>query len=288
MDMFLIGRMSMRTILATTAALLGFAAATAAHAQAAVTSVWNTSEGQMTLVNRSNHVTGTYTTDNGRIVGTYAGNRLSGYWIESMADRRCPTALGGSFYWGRILFVFNPANRTFHGRWSYCGAPVPPGSGGWSGQLIRMNVSGLPAVPKPIAGPGPLPVPGPGPITNPFTGQIINGGGGGSAAPAARPCFTNSGAIADVGPCNAPVGASLTVRQLRSAGAPLGRVIFKAVLANGVPAQVTVPLTGSGPTFSAAVVPQLCAQGGPSWDVWLQTTTGQNQGVIGRFQPDCR
>lgn len=102
------------------------------------------------------------------------------------------------------------------------------------------------------------------------------------------PCFTNSGAIANIGPCTGKVGSALTIRQLRATSSPLARLVFRSVVTNGVPAQVTAPLTGSTSPFSATVPAQLCMAGGPPWEVLLLTASGQNQGVIGRFQPDCR
>lgn len=256
-------------------AFIAAACSTAALAQTApVVSTWNTSEGRMTLNQNSQAIYGTYTTDNGRIMGTLSGRTLNGFWVESMADRRCITPKNGSYYWGGIRFEFDQRMSRFAGRWSYCDRPVSPGDGDWTGQILSYSIN---------AGGGQT-------VTwqGGAGGAGSAGGAGGGGGALASPCFTNSYAVANVGPCYGKVSSSLSVRQLRPASAPLGRLIFKAVLANGVPAQVIVPLTGGGPTFAAAVVPQLCAQGGPAWDVWLQTTTNQNQGVIGRFQPDCR
>ena len=110
-----------------------------------------------------------------------------------------------------------------------------------------------------------------------------------ATAAQAAPCFTNSYAVADIGPCSGWVGSVLTVRQLRQTRYPLGRLVFRTVVANGVPAQIIVPLyNNGGGIYGARVPPHLCMAGGPRWEVILLTADLQNQGVIGSFQPICR
>jgi hypothetical protein len=269
--------------LATTisAALIAAAMATTASAQTAkVFSLWNSSEGQITFAHPGgSSISGSYTKDDGRITGRVANHHLEGFWIQRQSARRCTTSLDGSYYWGRVALDFT-SGRSFTGHWSYCERPVSPGYGEWTGSLIRVDI---PALGK--YGPGsfdaaslfggapmPAPLPAPAPV----------------AGPMAKPCYSNSGAIANVGPCSSGIGSTLTIRQLRTTSGPLGSLVFKAVLANGVPAQVVVPLTSGGSPYSATVPPQLCAAGGPRWEVWLRTAGGANQGSIGSFQPDCR
>lgn len=268
------------------AALLTTAASSAlAQNPATITSVWASSEGQITFTQQGQTMNGTYPTDNGRIFASKAGNRLVGVWVESASDRRCDRPMKGSYYWGRIQFDFGN-NGNFTGSWSYCDGAVLPGNGSWSGRLLRADVPDLQRLgfgtftfangswSNTHVPPAPRPIPGPGPIANPL---------------AQDPCYSNTYAVANIGPCTARVGSTLTVQRLRTTPSPLGALVFKAVLASGVPAQVIVPLTGVGGSAFHAVVPaQLCARGGPKWDVWLRTADGQNQGSIGSFQPDCR
>ena len=94
---------------------------------------WKTSEGNMTLA-WADHVTvtGTYSQDNGRIIGNVDDRRvLNGYWIEDGSSQRCNTAKDGSYYWGRVQFRLNADETEFTGKWSYCNA-VPTSA--WNGQ----------------------------------------------------------------------------------------------------------------------------------------------------------
>ncbi len=56
---------------------------------------------------------------NQQLEGSLSGNTLSGYWTKNSSGRRCTTAYNGSFYWGRIRFVFD--GSTFSGGWGHCG-----------------------------------------------------------------------------------------------------------------------------------------------------------------------
>ena len=80
--------------------------------------VWDSSEGRMTLTASGNRVSGTYTQDNGAIVGTVTGMRFDGVWIENGSNRRCDTAKDGRHHWGRL--VFDRTGDTLTGQWSYC------------------------------------------------------------------------------------------------------------------------------------------------------------------------
>ena len=96
---------------------------------------WQTSEGRMSLA-WADHVTvtGTYSQDNGRIIGNSEDRRvLNGYWIENGSARRCNTQKDGSYYWGRVRFNLNSTESEFAGKWSYCN-DEPTSS--WTGRRI--------------------------------------------------------------------------------------------------------------------------------------------------------
>jgi hypothetical protein len=107
-----------------------------------------------------------------------------------------------------------------------------------------------------------------------------------------RLCANSTYAVATISPCTGPTGTTINVNLQRRLTSPPALLVFKRVLANGVPAQVTAPvISGSG--FSALAPPQLCArvaggQGGGPWQVLLIDAQGRSQGVIGSFWPDCR
>jgi hypothetical protein len=109
------------------------------------------------------------------------------------------------------------------------------------------------------------------------------------AAPAAAPCYTNSGAIAAVGPkpCFGPPGTMIDVFILRATTyVPYTQVHFKNVPVNGVPAVVIAPLAGSsaaGSIMTVAAPAQLClARSNSKWQVWLANAT-RELGEIGEF-----
>jgi hypothetical protein len=266
------------------AASLATTVSSAALAQVTTTTVWSSTEGELTLTQQGQTTTGSYS-GGGRIVATLANRHLQGFWIEPQSATRCSTQRNGSFFWGRIDLAMD--GTSFTGRRSYCDRPALSGDRAWSGTLLRANVAGMPGVTRNIT----LPTRAGAPIVSVSAGPRP-GGAAGAPRPApstTAPCYSNSYAVANIGPCTSRVGSTLTIRRLRTTPTPLGSLVFKAVLANGVPAQVTAPLAPAGGSIFNAVVPaQLCAQGGPKWDVWLRTADGQNQGSIGSFQPDCR
>ncbi|GEM_PF-1040999 len=90
--------------------------------------VWDTSEGVLTFTQIGSVVRGSYSQDNGKIDGTMNANVLDGYWVENSSNQRCSSAYNGSYYWGRIHFVFS--GNTFSGAWGYCTAnPDHPWTG---------------------------------------------------------------------------------------------------------------------------------------------------------------
>ena len=92
---------------------------------------WKSTEGVVTLVQQGSAVRGSYSQDNGAIMGQLQGNILNGYWIESKSSKRCARTLNGSFYWGRIQWRFS--GDQFYGFWGYCEAQ--PGNK-WNGKRI--------------------------------------------------------------------------------------------------------------------------------------------------------
>jgi hypothetical protein len=103
-------------------------------------------------------------------------------------------------------------------------------------------------------------------------------------ASAQRLCENNDNPVATISPCTGPAGSTVTVTLGRKlASAPM-TLLFKRVVANGVPAQVIVPLTG----LTAATPPEMCTGGSGRWEVWLVDSAGGSQGKIGAFWPDCR
>jgi hypothetical protein len=101
---------------------------------AAVAGKWKTSEGDLTLNQSGNKVSGTYTNDDGEIVGEMDGNVLEGYWIENASNERCATAKNGRYHWGSIRWTFD--GNKFAGVWSYCEKPLANSGTGWSGERI--------------------------------------------------------------------------------------------------------------------------------------------------------
>lgn len=91
-------------------------------------SVWNTTEGRMTFTINNNQLSGTYSTDNGRVSGNVNGNVFDGYWGEDSSGKRCGSERMGTYYWGRLHWVFD-GNR-FNGQWSYCDDAL---GGTWNG-----------------------------------------------------------------------------------------------------------------------------------------------------------
>ena len=100
---------------------------------------------------------------------------------------------------------------------------------------------------------------------------------------AVKPCFTNSGAVANAGPCFGPANSLIAVRILSNRLGPYTLLQFQTVVTNGVPALVTSPLKGSGSLFWATVPAQLCVAKSPNkWQVWLYNQS-KSAGEIGEF-----
>jgi hypothetical protein len=107
-----------RFILALACVCMTGAGAYAADTSFSVSGKWDSDFGLTELSEQGTKVTGSYATENGRILGTRSGNRLTGKWIQSNASRRCETAVNGSHFHGQFVFEFT-ANQ-FVGKWGYC------------------------------------------------------------------------------------------------------------------------------------------------------------------------
>lgn len=94
---------------------------------------WWTSEGDATLTQTDDAVTGTYSQDNGRIAGKVTGKQLTGYWGEDSSNTKCQVKRLGTFYWGRIAWALTNHDTAFEGEWSYCDGPM---AGKWSGARV--------------------------------------------------------------------------------------------------------------------------------------------------------
>ena len=101
---------------------------------------------------------------------------------------------------------------------------------------------------------------------------------------AQRLCEHDDNAVAKISPCFGPAGTTITVTPGRRLTSGPARLVFKRVLANGVPSQVVTSISGS----TATAPNQLCARGNGKWEVWLVLANGQSQGKIGAFTvSDC-
>ena len=105
-----------------------------------------------------------------------------------------------------------------------------------------------------------------------------------AAADAQRLCENNDNPAATIAPCFGAPGTLINVKRGRVSPAS-GKLIFKRVLTNGVPAQVIAEISAGG---TSEAPPQLCAVGGGRWEVWLVLADGRSQGKIGAFTAsDC-
>lgn len=73
---------------------------------------WDTNWGEMVLTQNGSSVTGTYTYDSGKIVGTVSGNKLIGTWSESPTYSPDNDA-------GEIEFTMAQDGMSFTGKWRY-------------------------------------------------------------------------------------------------------------------------------------------------------------------------
>lgn len=83
-----------------------------------VSGTYSSSEGAMTLHQNGDRVNGSYTNDNGELIGLMFGTIFEGFWIENSSDRRCSTPKNGRYHWGRATFTFD--GNGFKGVWGHC------------------------------------------------------------------------------------------------------------------------------------------------------------------------
>ena len=90
-------------------------------------------------------------------------------------------------------------------------------------------------------------------------------------------------------PNSGPIGTQIRVQLNQNFGAAANIIRFRAVVTNGVPAQLLVRLSGSGNVYTTSAPIQMCIQGGGRWDADLLLTNGRRIDNIGSFTPtNCR
>lgn len=92
---------------------------------------WETDEGLLSLMRApdSKTIRGIYfhpvrTNEiRGKIVTSYISRRsaatLTGFWFQPVSDKKCNFEKNGTYYWGRLAFMFR--DNSFKGIWGYCG-----------------------------------------------------------------------------------------------------------------------------------------------------------------------
>ena len=117
-------------------AAIALVGTSAARADADFSGRWATVEnGETSLDQNGDRVSGTYAFKDGRVSAEVSGNWMSGIWAQSSSGRRCNREELGTFYWGRFKVQMGGDEQRWSGGWSYCDEPEATG-GGWSGQRI--------------------------------------------------------------------------------------------------------------------------------------------------------
>lgn len=122
-------------LLSLCAALMAGTLASGSSLAAGVVSEWSTDFGDMRLhVDDSLRVSGRYNHQGGEIKGrmTVKG-RITAYWLQDSAGRRCHKEVYGTRYWGIVVWNVGP-DGDLVGSWSYCRDAVGTG-GNWYGRL---------------------------------------------------------------------------------------------------------------------------------------------------------
>lgn len=112
-------------------------------AECSWTGVWETTFGELELVQDGSSVTGTYTHNQGRISGTVSGNTLTGSWSEAPSYSPSEDA-------GGVELVMSEGCSAFSGSWRYghyneFGMPKATWDGDWTG---TRKLGGLDLRPK--------------------------------------------------------------------------------------------------------------------------------------------
>ena len=91
---------------------------------------WSTDWGEMALYQSVYDVSGNYTHDQGKIVGTMSGNKLIGTWSEA------PTYSSTHHDAGDVELILSDDCKSFSGNWRY------GSEGGWSGSWKGIRIAG--------------------------------------------------------------------------------------------------------------------------------------------------
>jgi hypothetical protein len=83
---------------------------------------WADGEEIVTLQAQGNVVTGNYPFRDGRLSGTRSGQRVSGFWMQSLSSQRCSTERQGTAYRGRYELTLD--GDRLEGRFGYCEGPL--------------------------------------------------------------------------------------------------------------------------------------------------------------------
>lgn len=86
--------------------------------------VWSSERhGVLELRRTEGVLTGSYTSDGGRLVGEFISDTVfEGYWVENDSRRACDSEKAGSDHWGPLRLEFaSPERDTFDSQWRYCG-----------------------------------------------------------------------------------------------------------------------------------------------------------------------
>lgn len=128
--------MNLRSILASVIVGIASVSAHADDPSFSISGKWNTDFGLAELTESDGNVTGTYPFENGKIIGTRTGNRLTAQWTQNTSTRKCDNAVNGSYYHGQIIFDFT-ANE-FTGKWGRCDETP---ADNWSGKRDLGNTA---------------------------------------------------------------------------------------------------------------------------------------------------
>ena len=91
---------------------------------------WSTSEGDMTVDQHEDRISGGYAKRGGRVRGEAHGDHAEGIWAQDVADQSCDEERMGTHYWGRFEWHLSEDGQRFYGRYSYCDAdPNVPWNG---------------------------------------------------------------------------------------------------------------------------------------------------------------
>lgn len=119
---------SIRIAIGTIALICSPVMLQAATADSPLNGVWASDFGDIRLSEKQGEVSGSYVTDDGRIIGTFDGAVIEGFWVETASDYTCETTKLGSAHWGRVRFELNRAGTGWTGIWSHCDYEYVPGA----------------------------------------------------------------------------------------------------------------------------------------------------------------